>query len=460
MPNEKQKQGIKRKRETTSSEENLTTKLTGKLHHGLREVRKAAKKAKIFETQRLVKRLKGLRAKDPNAEAIVGLESELEVLKHIDHDPVAKRALKSKLKKDRVLSSNTHAQAAITVELSADLLAPSPAGTPVARVESRLLSSKTLAAEVHAVVESLREVINPTKKLKQDEFQGEEDGDEEGNAGEEDMERLGKASERATAAAMLVEAEDESDHEQPDNIGWESGSVHGESEEDEEADDVGWESGSINEGPAARPPQNASSEVESSDSDDEVDEESSDSETRPPPQKVPRQSAAGKDTKGKSKATGAESTFLPSLSVGFTRGDSDASDFSDTEAKAADDVRKNRRGQRARRAIWEKKYGRNANHVKKEHEVAAQNPRQKGAGWNQKGGPRNSTPSSKRGPPPPQARPNAPRPDHAAGNRPQPRSNIKEQEKPLHPSWEAKKRLKEKFNPSMVAPQGKKITFA
>jgi hypothetical protein len=30
-------------------------------HHGLREVRKAAKKAKVFETQRLVKKLKDLR---------------------------------------------------------------------------------------------------------------------------------------------------------------------------------------------------------------------------------------------------------------------------------------------------------------------------------------------------------------------------------------------------------------
>lgn len=30
-------------------------------HHGLKDVRRAAKKAKIFETQKLVKKLKGLR---------------------------------------------------------------------------------------------------------------------------------------------------------------------------------------------------------------------------------------------------------------------------------------------------------------------------------------------------------------------------------------------------------------
>lgn len=33
------------------------------------------------------------------------------------------------------------------------------------------------------------------------------------------------------------------------------------------------------------------------------------------------------------------------------------------------------------------------------------------------------------------------------------------EEKPLHPSWAAKKQLKEKQNPSIVAPQGKKIIF-
>jgi hypothetical protein len=35
----------------------------------------------------------------------------------------------------------------------------------------------------------------------------------------------------------------------------------------------------------------------------------------------------------------------------------------------------------------------------------------------------------------------------------------KKDEKPLHPSWAAKKQLKEKQNPSIVAPQGTKIVF-
>ena len=46
---------------------------------------------------------------------------------------------------------------------------------------------------------------------------------------------------------------------------------------------------------------------------------------------------------------GTESAFLPTLSNGFIPGGSDT-DWSDREARVADGVRKNRRGQRARRA--------------------------------------------------------------------------------------------------------------
>jgi hypothetical protein len=50
-----------------------------------------------------------------------------------------------------------------------------------------------------------------------------------------------------------------------------------------------------------------------------------------------------------SQTPGTESVFLPTLSNGFIPGGSDT-DWSDSEARAADGVRKNRRGQRARRA--------------------------------------------------------------------------------------------------------------
>ncbi|KAH8930132.1 Bud-site selection protein [Atractiella rhizophila] len=72
------------------------------------------------------------------------------------------------------------------------------------------------------------------------------------------------------------------------------------------------------------------------------------------------------------------SMFLPSLMAGYTSGDGRDGDyeFSGEEDFEDDDKpeRKNRRGQRARRAIWEKKYGRGAKHLKtsQEAEVEAQ----------------------------------------------------------------------------------------
>ncbi|KAK0464608.1 BUD22-domain-containing protein [Desarmillaria tabescens] len=92
--------------------------------------------------------------------------------------------------------------------------------------------------------------------------------------------------------------------------------------------------------------------------------------------------------KAQNKSSTGASTFLPSLSVGFIKGNED-SDWSDSDAKAGDiEQKKNRRGQRARRAIWEKKYGKNANHKKKEAMAAAIEPGRKK--WNaSNGGPSN-----------------------------------------------------------------------
>ena len=76
--------------------------------------------------------------------------------------------------------------------------------------------------------------------------------------------------------------------------------------------------------------------------------EDEDEEAGVSPRAQPSASKKATDIASKGR-NAAESTFLPSLAVGFTRGDSD-SDWSDGEANVADGVRKNRRGQRARRA--------------------------------------------------------------------------------------------------------------
>lgn len=75
----------------------------------------------------------------------------------------------------------------------------------------------------------------------------------------------------------------------------------------------------------------------------------------------PEQTKVAKSSKPKATPTKPDlSTFLPTLMGGYWSGsESSASDIED-----AAPIKKNRLGQMARRAIWEKKYGEKANHIK------------------------------------------------------------------------------------------------
>jgi len=236
------------------------------------------------------------------------------------------------------------------------------------------------------------------------------------------------------------------------------------------AGDGGWESGSVNEGEPESGSWESGLIADSGTEEEKSEEDEPDSDndelnvtktkTKTQTQKSP------KATKGLSSTL--QSTFLPSLSVGFVHGSGD-SDFSDAEGRAADIPRKNRRGQRARRAIWEKKFGRNANHNKKEA--------QENRGHTSTTAVSNTILS--RNVPPDQG---PPRPSARGRNFPQQYQPIdanrdgrssgavsvgrsvkradRKGDKPLHPSWEAKRRLKEKEGAGIVPSQGTKIRFA
>lgn len=137
---------------------------------------------------------------------------------------------------------------------------------------------------------------------------------------------------------------------------------------------------------------------------------------------------------------------LPALATGYFSGGSDDEEMEDAPrdrgydmdndrvVKAATTERKNRRGQRARRAIFEAKYGKNANHLKKERE-------EKKAKWVER-----QAEFEKR----------EARRKELGIERPAQR-NLPElpDKKPLHPSWEAKKKLKA----TPVKFEGKKVVF-
>lgn len=255
----------------------------------------------------------------------------------MDHEIIANTALKTKLNKDRVLLENEHFQAATLKELSTNLLVPEPTGTPGSKVQSRLLSSKILAVEIATVVEDLRNVLQP--KL-----------DPTVEIVEEDVERPKKQKkgsqvrDKSTGFASLVDQNGQEGGNdllpeigEEDEAGWESGTVG----DDEQEQGGGWESGSL--------------EGEDDGLDDESGEYSDVSneelQIAPSITKPPKKPTVSAPTRVPSKPTGMQSTFLPSLSVGFVRGGSDDSEMSENEAKVADiDLKKNRRGQRARRA--------------------------------------------------------------------------------------------------------------
>jgi hypothetical protein len=124
----------------------------------------------------------------------------------------------------------------------------------------------------------------------------------------------------------------------------------GSDEEEGNAEDAGWESGSVSGGDDV-----GSSTKQIADSDSEDDEDSVPVRATKKTKTKEVKSKPTKQAQPSKKLT--SSTFLPSLSTGFTRGGSDDSDPDDDFAEGLEDIigkgktgeRKNRRGQQARR---------------------------------------------------------------------------------------------------------------
>lgn len=208
-------------------------------------------------------------------------------------------------------------------------------GTTVAKIQSRLLSSKFLSTQVATSLEALKVLLNPA--LKQNEPENNNAHHVSSDKGIERPLKLRNEMPILHASNSTDKAPSRLDNiNQTANIdmeGWESGSI---SEDGVEEPDDGWESGDIGPNDTRDDEYASNQESESKDNDMNVKTKSKPSK----PGKAVR-SLLSKN----------ESTFLPSLSVGFIRGGSDDSDWSGTEGKDTElEPKKNRRGQRARRA--------------------------------------------------------------------------------------------------------------
>ena len=217
---------------------------------------------------------------------------------------------------------------AMNTEFEGSLVVLAKPGSIPARIQSRLLSSKILSVQVATSLEALKVLLNPTLKQNGAENNAQASSDK----GVERLSKLRKAISMSTFQSTnlitkLPSRLDDADQDANDGAGWESGSI-------EEPDD-GWESEDVGQNDAQE--------------EDEEDASCQDSESEDDELKVKSKSKPlGNPAKSSSIN---ESTFLPSLSVGFIRGGSDDSDWSETECKSTGlDPKKNRRGQRARRA--------------------------------------------------------------------------------------------------------------
>lgn len=208
----------------------------------------------------------------------------------------------------------------------------------------------------------------------------------------------------------------------------------------------------------------SASEAESDNEEDAVQPSPSSS---PEPEKKRAKKSESRPTKSVAPPTG--STFLPSLMGGYVSGSESASDV---------DVapQKKRRGQRARRAIWEKKYGAGAKHLQ---EAAQSGDQGRDSGWDMRRGAVGAGDGGRRTPWKQGVNNPFEKGSNAGGRRvgrdssvrnnqnygnnswsdaaPPRRPPKKDNEGTLHPSWEARKKAKDSQKGATFA--GSKITF-
>ncbi|CEH19568.1 SRF-DEPENDENT TRANSCRIPTION REGULATION ASSOCIATED PROTEIN [Ceraceosorus bombacis] len=417
-------------------------KLKKKLHHTITLSTTATKRARTFEVQKQIKRLKQSGSTDGGEEG----ERELKALKNVDAAAVAASVLLSKLSKARMLPRPKElAQLAADKEvaeqdqeswpllravlahaaLRSSILdgpksakgddASSKDGAMTHKAVSKVSSNKTLADEIKNAVETLQALLGITgptrkgadsrekpsseaskakdgsaksaseKKVKEsDPTSAHEDAPnsflerEWSGASEEEGDEADDAH-RDADAQLSSDEEDEGELDEEEaqrrleslgDLSQFDGLVGHDSDDTSDADESEAEAGPSQGGESQRRPDNhvrgRVSPIQPSQSDTDSDED--EDEDHLPSLRTGFIGGKGLELQ-KNKKRGAEDDF--SGEEDDADGDWDEMDEIDEHAEDRDKggkvvkpARKNRRGQRERRKIWEKKFGRNANHIK------------------------------------------------------------------------------------------------
>jgi hypothetical protein len=435
-----------------------------------KQLHKALKIAKGFERQKLGKRLK-LATTSGESGSIARINREIEALKGLDLGKVTNAHLHKSLLKIKVFAENENLPDEVKTEL------PKPEGdgamvTAVMNITSGMYSMKPVKDAMAQIITGMYIAMGipaPPKKEK----------------GAKKVEV--KSILKSTNSVRMVEDADIGQKEESGNgdgeLSWE-GFESREDEENKQADEAEPEDDSLDEEELGR----YDALIGGSSDEESFDEEkytrncpaqtaerlslslSPTPSTSPTPSQSPSLSSSPepeqRDTPKASKPKVAppsrpgHSTFLPTLMGGYWSGsESSASDIED-----ATPIRKNRPGQMARRAIWEKKYREKANHIKTGKSPVG---KKKDDGWDAKRGAKET--SSGRG----GFRGKDGRGGTESGRtrnfekatgenaiavEPKKRGMGKKDDVGvLHPSWQAAKKAKEAKKTATF--QGKKVTF-
>ncbi|BGP47446.1 hypothetical protein JCM10450v2_003298 [Rhodotorula kratochvilovae] len=452
------------------------------MHHAVRLVHKAVKKSKTFELQKLTRKLKTTREPkegEVDAGLLADLEAQLAALKKLDLDAIPTHLLTTRLSKLHSLR---------TSPLLPMLLAALPTPkTPWAELDPKSAECKARNRVLahKAIGEAWDEVSRAVRKRLGEEVDARGKGKEKELPPKKGI-TMDPGRMAAIEAALVAGGENDEEDDEGAESSADEGPAAGFSEDegpsgDEEEDDedaaIQRELAALEDGVGSE------GEWSGSEADDDEDGASVSSvpappakaskrrqpslSPSPPPAKKARSAAPLKPT--------TSSSFLPSLAAGYVSySDSDGEDarwVKDLEREDKKGARKNRRGQRARQAIWEKKYGSAANHVVKstggtlvpiakikDDKAARAARRAARASGDASAAPE---PERKRREfAPPQAdlgwkKRDAPKPAAAAAAG-APGAPAEK----MHPSWEAKRKQSEALKQSAsIQPQGKKVTF-
>ncbi|CAJ2505096.1 Uu.00g124900.m01.CDS01 [Anthostomella pinea] len=495
--------------------------LEDRLAQWRKDLVRGLKTAKGFERQRLSKRLR-----DADAEKTARLEREIAVLKSLDLPQAAHAILCSSLLRIKGMAEAPKLPADIKQVPKPDLSEEEK--TALHNVTSALCNRKHVKDVIEEAVmgtcialrvpmpdkkgkgkgkDKEKEKKSDTAKNEKVEQADDEDmdvdgvepddqGEDEEDAGEDSeldgMKLLKRIRERAKGDSDLEDDEGSdvpwspqfegfSDSEAEERAFSRYDNLVGElSDEDEEESDE--EGGSDDEedleDSRARSIRKAAADdisLSPNDSEQSSESESEDEALAPPPKKARMRAVNA------APVTGDRSAFLPTLMGGYISGSESASDVD-----VAPPMKKNRRGQRARQAIWDKKYGEKAKHHQKEKPSRDQgwdmkrgavgdddggarpwkkgirNPFEKSQvhperqrqmqGGEQTGGSREQQGGYQGGE---QGRGEGR--DDRAKAKPKPKPPTRDDTGPLHPSWAAAKKAKEENQ--KVEFQGKKVVF-